>query len=182
MDGITSALDSRASFEVTALVVTWIAIVLLALMVVSVLVRVRRLELAQLEGTPAQARPYSGLRGRAISGLVPPDAPVALPGKLVFLSSNCAGCARLLENLSTLQEAPALTLTWLDAAPEALPKLPAAVSIFTDGGVLARELGIGVTPFAVELDADGVILDARPVSRLSVLGISPNGRVADGVA
>jgi hypothetical protein len=152
-------------------------------MVLSVLTRVRRLELAQIENPAAAAtRPYGQIRGRSVTGLLPAGGSSEPPRRLLFLSSNCRPCADLLGELAGLRDAPPIGLLWMDRAPEALPTLPAAVVSIPNGAAVARELGIRVTPFLVELDAQGVILDGRPVNRLASLEMVSNGKVAAQVA
>jgi hypothetical protein len=45
------------------------------------------------------------------------------------------------------------------------------VRVLPDGPRLSAELGISVTPFALELDAHGHVTSAGPVTSLTALGI-----------
>jgi hypothetical protein len=182
MDGITSFLDTRASFEASALVATWIGLALLTVMLASLLIRLRRVELAGAAGAPERNAPYAQLRGRRVSDLLPPTALAERPRLLLFLSANCRACSQILAELTQLQPAPRTGLVWIDGTPLALPPLPGPVFILPQGAELARQLGVHVTPFVVEVDEGGVIVDGKPVNQISSLGFASNGSRAHQVA
>ena len=182
MDGLTSFLDTRASFEATLLVTTWVGMALLTVMVASLLIRLRRVELARVEATPERDAPYNHVRGRHASEVLPATALAQRPELLIFLSSHCRACASIIAELAELRTAPRAGLVWLDGAPAELPSLPPGPFVVPDGAGVARQLGIHVTPFVLELDAAGMIVDGRPVNRLSALAFVANGSLAHQAA
>ncbi len=164
MSGLEALLDSRASFVLAALAVSWIAVVLLALVAANLHFRLAHLERSQrVEETHT---PYGHLLGRSLADLLGPQLPAAT--RLAFvLSSDCPSCDRV---LAELREAGApVALLWRDATPSPLPPLPAGVAVLDDGPQLSRALGIGVSPFALAADAAGRIDRATPVGSVKTL-------------
>jgi hypothetical protein len=167
LSGLEALLDSRASFVLAALAVSWIAVVLLALVAANLHFRLAHLERSQRVQEPST--PYGHLLGRSLADLLGPQLPAAT--RLAFvLSSDCPSCDRV---LAELREAGApgvpVALLWRDATPSPLPPLPAGVAVLDDGPQLSRTLGIGVSPFALAADAAGRIDRATPVGSVKTL-------------
>lgn len=161
-----SVLESRASFELAALFVTWVVIALLVVVIGSLHTRLRRLERAG--APPAAAAPYSHLVGRSVAELVDLTAVDRVPRVLFFVSSGCASCRRLLNEIAAPSWQVPSAVVWTDAwaptsAPDAVPLIP-------DGPRISAELGIRVTPFALVADADGRVVKAAPIASLESLG------------
>lgn len=169
-----SLVDSQASFELAALFVTWVAVMLLVVVVGGLHARLRRLEHAGRDARPA---PYSHLLGRNIRDILGAEAGVTAPRVLFFLSSNCSSCARLLEELASPSWTIPSAIVWTDGTPPAQP--PPGSPIIASGPKLGAELGIRVKPFALVADVDGRVVKAGPVANLRSLGeLAVNGASA----
>jgi hypothetical protein len=157
--------NSEASFALAALFVTWVAVVLLVVVVGNLHARLRRLEHAGRDARPA---PYSHLLGRNLQdilGQVPGTTP---PRALFFLSSNCPSCSRLLEELASQSWTIPSAIIWTEGSPPTPP--PPDIPILGHDSTLSAELGIRVKPFALIAGVDGRVVKAGPVSSLSSLG------------
>jgi hypothetical protein len=166
MTQAASVLDSRASFELAALVVSWVVIGLLVIVVGGLNARLRRLE--QASAGPATA-PYGHLIGRRLGDIVGADAlrhPVRV---LVFLSSGCGACSKLLEEIETQSGTVPAAIVWTDGSPPERAR-QSNVPLLAGGPRVAAELGIRVTPFALVADDQGTVVRAGPVSSLRSLG------------
>lgn len=170
MSGVESLLATRATFVLAALAVSWLAVLLLALVAANLHVRLARLERAApaAAGADGRRKPFAHLLGRRLGEALGDAAPgVRLA---VVLSSNCASCDRLLARLrETVGDTP-LALLWRDATPSPLPPLPAGATVVDDGAAVCRDLGVRLTPFALAIDADGRVVRAAPVGNVDALG------------
>jgi hypothetical protein len=176
MPMLTAVLDFRSSFIIAALFVTWVAVLLLALVVGNLHVRLQRLE--QLSATPQEAMPYGHLLGSRLHDLL--DSPVPAPGMIVFLSANCTSCKRVLDELGSLSRTVPFAIAWTDQMPTSLPALPPDTVILDEGAKVSTTLGIRVTPFVVVAGEDGRVVKAAPINSLSSLSDLAVGS-ADGL-
>jgi hypothetical protein len=153
------------SFQTSALILSWVAIALLAL-VVSGLVRqvqvlsstaVRRPEAIGLPpGTPAP-----GYRRLA------PQSPATLA--LLFLQPGCGTCAELLDEAARRKDLEGLEFRVLyrdAAAPEAAD---ANLVAFGDQAELFESYDVIATPFAVLIDPAGRVQRSEPVGSRDAL-------------
>lgn len=166
MSALQSLLGSQASFVLAALAVSWIAVVLLALVAANLHFRLARLE---SERPAAEQRtPFGHLVGRSLAEAL---GPRVAPGTrlALVLSSDCAACDRLLAALRRSAGTAPLALLWRDGTPSPPPPLPAGATIVDDGPGVAAALGVRVTPFALAADAGGRIVQAVPVGRVEAL-------------
>lgn len=167
--------EAKASFVLAALLTTWVAFILLALIAGNLHARLVRLEQAQQLARSAVA--YGHLLGRTIA--VPQTD---RPEIVLVLSSNCSSCERILDELwETHGQRQRWTrrtaIVWKDGTG-GKRELPQGVSDLPGGARLVADLGIGVTPFGLELDKDGVILKAGPVASLSEIGLEERATAA----
>lgn len=161
--------ESQAGAAFAALVVTWVAIVLLVLVVAHLHARLRRLEQAD-RAAPAggpdtaglRAPPYAGLVGRSLADLVGESR---VPRVLLVLSASCTNCRRLLADLADPSWSIPTALAWTDGTPGGDLPVPA----LPDGPRVAAALGVRVTPFGLVSDDDGYIVWAGPVAGLNTL-------------
>lgn len=167
MSGLEALLGSRSSFALAAFAVSWIAVVLLALVAANLHFRLVHLERSL--AAPGEARtPYGHLLGRSLADVLGPQVPAG--ARLAFfLSSDCPACDRILGELRAAGERGPVALLWRDETPSPLPRLPAGVVVLDDGPRLGRALGIGVSPFALAADAGGRIVRAVPVGSVKAL-------------
>jgi hypothetical protein len=173
---LTTLLGSRSSFIIAALIVSWVAVVLLVLVVANLHVRLQRLE--RLSAVPKEATPYAHLLGSRLHDLL--DAPVPSPGMFVFLSANCTSCTRVLDELGSLSRTVPVAIAWTDQMPTSLPALPPNTVILDEGAKVSTTLGIRVTPFVVVTGEDGRVVKAAPINSLSSLSDLAVGS-ADGL-
>ena len=163
---MTDWLDLRSSFELAAFFVTWAAVAALAVTALQLHLRLQRLEAGQAarparKGPPA---PYAHLLGRDVGAKLPEGD---RPRLLLFLSSACPACARVLEDLRARPLPAALAFT--DSSEPTPADLPPGARTLETGPALARELGIRVTPFALVLNEAGRAVEAGPVGSSSSL-------------
>lgn len=166
MSGLEDLLGSRSSFALAAFAVSWIAVVLLALVSANLHFRLAHLE----RSLPAkEARtPYGHLVGRPLVEVLGTGAPPATRLALV-LASDCPSCERVLSDLHRIGRSSRVALLWRDATPSPPPPLPDGVEILADGPRIALALGVGVSPFALAADAGGRIVRAAPAGNLEAL-------------
>jgi hypothetical protein len=140
------------SFQTSALIVTWVALLLLACVVAGLVRQVHALS----AGGPRAVR----------AGLRPGDqADVEGPAVLLFLRATCTTCVdALAEAAAAVDRLPVLALYEGQA-----PDPPPGVTALRDQGHRFAEYGALATPFAVLVGADGRITAAAPVgSRAAV--------------
>lgn len=161
--------QSQAGAALAALVVTWVAIVLLVLVVAHLHARLRQLEQADRtsqhggpNGGGLREPPYAGLLGRSLADLVGVSP---APRVLLVLTASCTSCRRLLADLADPSWSVPTVLAWADGTPGG--DLP--VPVLPDGPRLAAALGVRVTPFGVVSDDGGHIIWAGPVTSLKTL-------------
>lgn len=127
------------SFEATALVLAWLAILVLTLAMSGLLRQVRILSAAQ-DGTLASAGP-------AVGQLVPARlGPSEM--LLVFMDHDCPSCARLKPELAAIADAagvPAAVVFRDDAAEDGIP----GAAVFSNEASTFQQLRIPATPFAI---------------------------------
>lgn len=168
MSGIETLLASRASFVLAALAVSWLAVVLLALVVANLHFRLVHLERAARPAPEESRIPFGHLLGRDLAEALGPR--VAPGTRLAFvLSSDCASCERILGELRASAVPTPLALLWRDHTPSPLPPLPPGAAIVDEGPEVSRALGVRVTPFALAADAAGRIVRAAPVGSVEAL-------------
>lgn len=149
------------SFQTTALLLTWAALVLLAL-VVAGLVR----QVHQLTQGPRTRDP--GLRpGSPAPGL---DVLTAEPGRptlVLFLSEDCPACHDVFHEALGLTGGPAIMAIFAEEAIGADP--PANMRVLTGQADLFTAYEVPATPYAVIVGADGRVRETEPVG--SVRGL-----------
>jgi hypothetical protein len=167
VSSLEALLGSRASFALAAFAVSWIAVVLLALVAANLHFRLVHLE-RSLPAAAEARTPYGHLLGRSLADVLGPQLPAATR-LAFFLSSQCTACDRVLGELRTTGETGPVALLWRDETPSPLPRLASGVVVLDDGPRLGRALGIGVSPFALAADAGGRIVRAAPVGSVKAL-------------
>jgi hypothetical protein len=149
------------SFETTALLVTWVALVLLALVVAGLVRQVHHLAQGprRREIGPAAGSPAPGLERLGVS-----------PGRaalLLFLSDDCPACQDVFEEALEMRGGPETRAVFAADAlggdpPEHLRVLPGEKELFTAYQVPA-------TPYGVIVGADGRVRTAEPVGSVRAL-------------
>jgi hypothetical protein len=150
------------SFETTALLVTWVAIVLLGLVVAGLLRQVHVLTRGP-RNTPELGL-TSGVPAPQIARLAPEAGRSTL---LLFLRNDCGSCDDVLhEALGLAAEHPVRAIFETDAIEV---KAPAGMKIYSGERELFHEYKVPATPFAVLADENGRVETAVPVG--SVRGL-----------
>ncbi|HMB54631.1 MAG TPA: hypothetical protein VKU40_15040 [Thermoanaerobaculia bacterium] len=168
MSGVESLLATRATFVLAALVVSWLAVLLLALVAANLHFRLVRLERGDTAAAGSGARkPFAHLLGQHLGEALGGAAPGARLA--VVLSAHCASCDRVLARLRETAGDTPLALLWRDAVPSPLPPLPAGATVVEDGPAVCRRLGVRLTPFALAIGPDGRVLRAAPVGNPDAL-------------
>lgn len=168
-------LETRASFELAAFLVTWLAGAVLVIVAAHLHLRVRRLEQA---GSSIRERPYGHLLGRSLSELVGTERLVGSPRVLFFLSSGCSSCAQILREIAAPSWTVPSAIVWTAGAPPDLPALN-GTPLVDEGPRISDTLGIKVTPFGLVADASGRIVEAGPIAgpqSLAAMRASPELR------
>lgn len=159
-------LDVRSTFMLAALFVTWVAVVLLLLVVGNLRVRLQRLE--QSSFAPKETLPFGQLLGKRLNEVLG-ELPTT-PRVLIFLSANCASCKRVLGELKSQSWTASLALAWINQQPQPVPDLPPGTIVLDEGPQLSAALGVRVTPFAIVTNEDGQIIKASPINSVRSLG------------
>jgi len=138
------------SFQNSALLLSWVAILLLALVVAGLVRQVHALSRGAPE--PAGLGPAPGTPAPAFDRLG--------PGLLLFLDRDCGVCTDVLAAAGALDR----PLHAVFAGPPPEEGTPPGVTVLTgeqDG--LFADYRVPATPFAVLVDADGRVRAAQPV-------------------
>jgi hypothetical protein len=159
------------SFQTSALVLSWAAILLLAL-VVSGLIR----QVHQLAAGPVRTGPIGlpvGAQAPGLDQLAPGETGDVL---LLFLSADCGTCTEMLTEASTI-DSPNVTVRALYAG--AVPGSAAGSPVAVHGGqhALFATYDAIATPFAVLIDAAGRITRSEPLGSRGALHtlLTPTG-------
>jgi hypothetical protein len=164
---LDSIFDTRASLALTAFFITWVAVALLSVIAVHLHLRVVRLERASLASN--RGAPYAHLIGQRADVLFRGSTDAWQPAFVLFVSSSCAVCERILEEVNARDWPASIALAWVDAVPSPPPRLVPGVRILPDGATIGAALGIRTTPFALIVDDEGRIARAMPINSLEPL-------------
>ncbi|MFI0448761.1 hypothetical protein [Actinomadura sp. 6N118] len=144
------------SFQNSALLLSWVAIVLLALVVAGLVRQVHALS----QGPPGSAGqsplgPAAGTRAPGFDRLG--------PGLLLFLDVDCGVCVEVLDEAGSLGRP--IHAIFAGAAPEA----PGITVLANERDGLFEDYAVPATPFAVLVDASGRVRAAQPVGSTEAL-------------
>lgn len=167
------------SFQTSALILSWIAILLLALVVSGLVRQVHALSNGVAQRRPERVglRPGSSAPGFARLAPVPPTVPLVL----LFLDRDCGTCAEVLAEAAGQADRVGVEFRMLyrDSAP---PQAGLPVTVLGGQAELFERYDALVTPFATVVDPTGRVLRAEPLGSraamrrlLDELGSSPGG-------
>ena len=165
------------SFETTALLVTWAALVLLALVVAGL---VRQLHHLTQGPRRPDAAPATGMPAPRLERLAPEPGRTTL---LLFLGDECPVCRDIFDETLHLACAPPTRVLFSGRALAGDP--PGQVRILADQEDLFELYDVPATPFAVLVGPDGRIRAAEPVGSVRTLHAlvrQAGGRVDDAPA
>jgi hypothetical protein len=147
------------TFQTSALILSWFAILLLAL-VVSGLVR----QVHALSGGAARRPEPVGLPAGAPApglGQLAPDRPVPLV--LLFLSVDCRTCGEVLDEAVRSAAGCGLAIHALYAGPAPAGTSGLPVAVHGEQADLFERYDAIVTPFAVVVDQGGRVIQSTPL-------------------
>jgi hypothetical protein len=166
MTSLESVLATRASLEMAAFFVTWVAVALLVVIVVHLHVRLQRVE--QANAPAGRKAAYAHLLGQRLSDLWTIADPWQ-PGLMLFVSRACPTCDRLIDEMRETSWSTPLSLIYTSPAPTASAPWPRVIRVIENGAPISAALGIHVTPFVVRVGDTGVVEEAAPVSSLDAI-------------
>lgn len=155
------------SFTASALVLTWVALLLLSLVVAGLVRQIHELQQAAPPGTDRR-----GPRGR-LGAVVPPVPGIDTSAVrlLLLLDADCDACTILLDGVrSTLSPTVLRTgvaLLYADEIDPRAARLGAALA--GDAGGVFDAVGATALPYGVALGGDGRVAAAGPVGAVSQL-------------
>jgi hypothetical protein len=156
------------SFEVTALVLAWGAIVMLAFAMAGLLRQVRALTMLVAGGTIPPAGPSPGQK-------LPADllSDVFADGKdggrlLAFMDHDCAGCAAIAPDLVRFGAEGQVDIR-LVFRGRARELADGELAVLEGKGAAFERLQVPATPFAVHVTEDGAISHAAPIGSAEAL-------------
>ncbi|SCL31594.1 hypothetical protein GA0070624_4296 [Micromonospora rhizosphaerae] len=153
------------SFQTSALILSWIAILLLALVVSGLVRQVHALSNGAV-GRPASVGLRPGSPAPRFRDLAPP-APNTLV--LLFLVPSCTTCGQLLDEAAEQSQRTdaVLRVLYRQAVPPQAADLP--MTVLGEQGDLFDRYDVIATPFAVVIDATGRIRRSEPVGSRAAL-------------
>jgi hypothetical protein len=162
------------SFEMSALLVSWVAILLLALVVSGLVRQVNTLASGQVQVRSDEMGLRQGAPAPEFERLVPARTGAVL----LFLSEGCGSCEEVLEEaLSLGAEATRRGVAVTALFPTSSPALPAAatrnglagVPVLEGEATLFERYKIPATPFGVEVSPAGRVVRSEPVGSREAL-------------
>lgn len=155
------------SLEVTALVLAWLAITLLALAMSGILRQVRALSIAVAGTLPRMRGPMPGIYVADVPGLVDDDARASI---LLFVGGGCSGCDAVLPTfLASADVANHRADHVLVCSGEPLAQPNGKVRVLSRRIDAFEALQVPATPYAVLIDERGVVASASPVGSPQML-------------
>lgn len=161
------------SFEASALVLCWVAIVLLALVVSGLVRQVHALSTGRVRVQPADLGLRAGSAAPELGRLVPGGRGPAL---LLFLNQGCGACDEALGHLDALAAGDALHGVAVRAVFPTAGTEPARrhlarwgadgdldVALLEREAALFERYKVAVTPFGVAVDEAGLVLRSEPI-------------------
>ncbi|XTZ14791.1 TlpA family protein disulfide reductase [Micromonospora echinospora] len=155
------------SFQTSALILSWIAILLLALVVSGLVRQVHALSSGMVQRRPESVGLPAGTPAPGFAGLAP--VPPAVPLVLLFLDPDCGTCAQVLAEAADRAGRGGLEFRVLyrDDAPARAAGLP--VTVLTGQAELFDRYDAVATPFATVVDRSGRVLRAEPLGSRAAL-------------
>lgn len=154
------------SFTTSALIVSWVAILLLALVVSGLVRQVHALTSGAAAGGPAQLGLRNGSRAPEHATLAGGEDGTMV---LLFLSEDCRSCAEVFDQTVRL----AALATEARVLPRALYRgdvaRQAPFPVHADANQLFDAYAVPLTPFAVIVEQDGRVRRSAPVGSAAVL-------------
>ncbi len=152
------------SFEITALLLAWIAIALLGLAMSGVLRQLHALTETR------SSRNVGPARGESLSLFADAEGTGSLTRVVLFVDADCDACAQLLPHFSALARRYAeLDFALISSGTFNDALLSERVRLYTDQSGAFERYRILVTPFGIVLDGEGKVVEALPIGSMEML-------------
>jgi hypothetical protein len=155
------------SFQTSALILSWIAILLLALVVSGLVRQVHALSSGVVQRRPESVGLPAGTPAPGFTRLAP--APPAAPLVLLFLDPHCGTCTEVLTEAAGRvgPGGPEFRVLYRDSAPARATGLP--ITVLDGQAELFERYDALATPFATVVDPTGRVLRAEPLGSPAAL-------------
>ncbi len=151
------------SFELTAVGLAWVAIVVLALVVSGLIRQVHILSSGQ-QVRKLQLGPRPGSEAPSFARY---DLPRGRPAVVFFAERGCSSCAALLPSFGQLARGQRQSASFVIAVSEDErfdTRTGESVTQITGQGEAFERFGVSVTPFGVAISASGTVVAASPIT------------------
>lgn len=155
------------SFQTSALILSWVAILLLALVVSGLVRQVHALSSGIVQRRPESVGLRPGSPAPGFATLTP--APPAVPLVLLFLDPDCGTCADVLAEATSQAERADLEfrILYRDSAPTQAAGLP--ITVLGGQAEMFERYDALATPFATVISQAGRVLRAEPLGSRTAL-------------
>jgi hypothetical protein len=153
--------EALVDFDTTLLLVTWLAIVLLALGLSGLLRQVHQISKTLRQGLPSTGPPI----GLAAPRLTDDDLTGSWsePSLLLFADKNCTACAQVLPVFAALAQDSQDGLRFVSVFAGSRPPMDLDGLVVLDHAAGAfQRFGVNITPFAVFVGREGRVRAAAP--------------------
>ena len=158
------------SFEATAIVLAWAAILVLALATAGLLRQVKTVMLLVSGAAPPVAGPVAGQKvpPELLDGTANRDANGTRRRFYIFMDRDCTGCAAITSELAHLGSDSTAQVSLVFRA-DPIGDIPHTLHVQEGMGATFSQMNIPATPFAVQVAEDGTILQAGPIGSAELL-------------
>ncbi|SCL27580.1 hypothetical protein GA0074692_2375 [Micromonospora pallida] len=155
------------SFQTSALILSWIAILLLALVVSGLVRQVHALSSGMVQRPPEAVGLPAGATAPGFARLAP--TPLAVPLVLLFLDPDCGTCGEVLAEAAgrVSRGGPEFRALYRDSASPRAAGLP--ITVLDGQAELFERYDVLATPFATVVDPAGRVLRAEPIGSRAAL-------------
>jgi hypothetical protein len=153
------------SFQTSALLLTWIAILILAFALSGLLRQLHLIRLALDPQRRVTLGPARGIQAPPVDGVG--TAGWTRPTVLLFMAADCPVCSAIQDELESVA-ADGLELVAVFAG-EAEGTFPDGIEIVAGDPEAFRKFNISFTPFAVAVDGDGRVAASQPLGSIRSL-------------
>lgn len=152
------------SFELSALLLTWVALAVLALAMSGLLRQVRDLQMRT-----SSRLAIGPERGQSLAEFEEVGS-IVKNGVAIFVDSSCLSCRQILPELADAAATSNGLRYWVLFRDQNTEDFTAPhVTVLSRQGPLFERLRISVTPLGVAVDSEGRVIDAKPIGSASML-------------
>ncbi|MCL7461056.1 hypothetical protein AB0I85_13805 [Micromonospora echinofusca] len=155
------------SFQTSALILSWIAILLLAFTVSGLVRQVHALSSGAVQRRPESVGLRPGTPAPGIARLAP--AAPTVPLVLLFLAPDCGTCTEVLAEATDHHERPGLEFRVLYREDPPARAAQSPITVLGGQAELFERYDAIATPFATVVDRAGRVLRAEPIGSRAAL-------------